>query len=368
MKINKFTYLFSFCDKQRNMPKDSVICYKGLRSYYDKFDYNKNRSYVKVRWSGVFDVDKVGQEYFKIMKDNRIDIIYDILTSDDHEKDEEYLICLVAIRTNNLDVLHFLHNMNFNFNQKHPSSCHSANILTYACCQNNLDIIKLLVDFGIDIHDNSDMALLAACQLKNIQILEYFLLNFEYHNNSFFNAAMISIRPDTFGDKEGNLSNVYYYITYNKPFFKREIDLEIIDMILSKSSDINEFVLDTVYSFLASQKVNVCEIFIKYGMKLRPDAVMYACQESNLELIEFYLNNCVKVEPDVICYIIYNIKVNIIDLFMKYGIDFSVYNSSMKYKDIIQTLRSTGLDDDIIMNALISKCITSDLIKDIHKN
>ena len=340
----------------RSMSKYPVTCYKGLRSYYDKFDYNENRSYEKVRWSRVFDVDQIGLEYFKIMGDDRIDIIYDILASDDHEKDEEYLICLVAIRTNNADVLHFLHQMNFDFNQKHPSSRHTVNILTYACCQNNLEIVKLLVDFGADIHDNSDMVLLAACQLKNIEIVEYFLLNFEYHNNTFFNAAMISIRPNTVGDKDGNLSSVYYYISY-KPYFKRDIDLKIIDMILSKSSDINDYDSDIVYSLLASEKVNVCELFINHGMILKSDAIMHACQASNLELIEFYLKNCVKIEPDVICYIIDSIKVNIIDLFIKYDIDFSVYNSSMKYKDIIQKLRFTGLHDDLMMNALISRCI-----------
>uniref|UniRef100_A0A6G6AB27 Ankyrin repeat-containing protein n=1 Tax=Borely moumouvirus TaxID=2712067 RepID=A0A6G6AB27_9VIRU len=160
--------------------------------------------------------------------------------------------------------------------------------LKWACENGVLNVVKYLVDYGIDIcHRNH--ALDIACEYGHIDIIKYLIENdTNVKNSALFNASI-----------NGHLGVVIYLTDYGLKINEEMFDficatgqIEIIKYIINNGTDISMYT-QTLKRSIACGKLEVIKYLVENYVSIKKidNALLQACFRGFLDIVQ-YLVDC----------------------------------------------------------------------------
>lgn len=299
------------------------------------FDFDEN-----IYWSN----DKrTNQEYYShylcyldILKNNQLDIIYDLIPII-HHKDLN-ILGIVAVEENNKNIIELLYKngLKYNFNCMKYGQNH---IVHYAYQKHGLELVKFIVDLDIEfLHKAFD----SYTEYDDKDLLDYLVENNQSLDIMFFSCLRRC--PDT---------------------------LALLDYFVDKVN-MTKY-QDRIIVLLLDKPLNVIKMLPEYGIALDfPNLLLRACTELartelKLEIIEFCLQNGAQIDKDLLLTIIRECIYmncedptdseckNLLIFLMKYNVDFSTieFNKTMDHK-FLEDLENHGFDKNAFVNYILS--------------
>ena len=287
--------------------------------------------------------------YYKIIKNNQIDIIADIINDCKpitNLCDDIIIICMIAIEYNRQDIMDILLSSNFNINSyliinedvfhytARPIFCEKINVMEYTMIFGNLDMFKYLIENGGDIKTINNIT---SCKLD---IFNFYLENIE-------TCYLEKIMHDILVTDHAELT-----------ILRSDNILPKLIMILNHNPDIEKFNKYTDINF-EYVSVEIISFLEEYDVQFNYDDLLQkACFLTNLDLVEYILKKGIKPSKNTIQYCFSNSSIKIIDIFVSYDVDFSqleIEKTNEKHK-FISCLDKYGVDKDMVITYLYRKC------------
>lgn len=259
--------------------------------------------------------------YLSIVKDHP-SIIDDIIL-DMNYMDLE-MLGKIAIDVNNRDIIELLHKNGLTYDYYILHNLSYIWILQYTYEKHGSELIKFMIDSGIDCQ----LHCLAAWIADDIDLLSYIKENMEF-NKELFMALL----------RRSNNS------------------LLILNLFEDKADTSNG---DEIFCQLANKSPDTIKSFLEYGIVISSNApLVSACEEENTELIKFYLQYGLKIDKNILDAVMkphidtYRNYKNTLGLFLEYDVDFSI----LKYDNIdynfLADLENHGLDKDGLLSHVL---------------
>lgn len=227
--------------------------------------------------------------YDQMIKQNLIDIIYEIIQETyDNSTNEELMLALAVIDNDNFDIMNTLINRGFNLNQViyennsqilfdpslHPTvmnkiytdsySLLDFDLLSYAICQNNFAMVKLMLDHGADPEFCNYSGLKNVCHIvSSNELFEYFLEKYSTQKSLgiLFHASCSQQRLD----------NIIRLLSVGFNLQNINIKFSLI---------------------MGNLGVEIVEFLLNHGLIIDYQIVLLeACKSQNIKLIEFLLRS-----------------------------------------------------------------------------
>lgn len=258
----------------------------------------------------------------KILEDN-VMLVYDFV---DHiDTDDKQSLGRAAIDVYNRDILELLCKHGLPFDFYNPVG--NTEILQIAYQTHGSEIIKFMSDIGLSFS--------------------------AYHTRKFFGKI---IKEDT---------NLLCYIVQNK-YFNNDLVLSLLNHHPDNFKELIELFFDQInpvyhkriYKILANKPVDFTIFFLNYTVSINSNKPLkYACEEYNLDLIEFYLQYGLQVDSVILKETITGDVRRLngaLKLFLKYNVNFSLLQSDKSYIDdeVLNDLEDNGLSRTALMNIL----------------
>ena len=275
--------------------------------------------------------------YLHILKNNQLDIIYEVIPII-HQTDLE-ILGIVAVEENNKDIIELLYKnglkynffcMNCKYNPPH--------IVHYAYIKHGLELVKFIVDLNTEfLHEAFDYY-----AEYDPDLLDYLVENTQPLDRIFI--ACLNDHSDT---------------------------LAVLDFFVDKINMITCY--DRIINVLYRKSFDIIKILPKYGISLDlPKLLSRAClyREPKLDIVEYCLQNGAEVDQSFLHKIIREcIYVhsnyddspftrsykNLLILLMEYNVDFSrlQFNKTIDYQ-FLEDLENHGLDKNAFVNYTLS--------------
>ena len=260
--------------------------------------------------------------YTEIIKANNLSVIEDIMNLDNNN----YYLAKAAIKQYNRAAIELLYKKKFEYHNtsRIRAKKQSCGIVSYAYELHGFEIIQFFIDIGVRLYND-------AC---------FFAYLFETRNKNVINY-LIEI-----AQSEGLIDDLFpSVLSFCEN--KRDVIKTFIDKI-----DIEKITTSEIYPDLSKKPTETIQLLMEYGILFNNEALKYAIYAGNMPLIEFFLQCGLQVSEAILRYIfdgtpchpIQANKKNILELFMKYNVDFSI----MKFDDVdtefLSDLENHGLD------------------------
>ena len=314
-----------------------TVDYKNTKCYQYLMD-DRNTSHISDKiWNIVnemyaFHCDSLGNEnvfhsiYKKLFDDNLFEIIYEII--DGTDAIDNFVICKIAIDTNNYDILDFAIAKGFNIRKE--NSVFKSDILTHSVCTQNFELCRYLVSKGASPFDNNCMALTKSCHINKCDIFEYFLELGEINNEQLKILLHESISA-------AGLSNTYTKI---KKILEKGLDLNSLDQ--------------KFFDSVAYSGVDIFRYLFENGLEFNSNILLgAACVSSNCDLAKICLENGSRPNDAILEKILNNLNLPMIKLFLQYGIDFSLVPVINEFDDLISELEKNGMVPTNWLNVIL---------------
>lgn len=266
--------------------------------------------------------------YREILQNNFLSIIDDTIL--DMCVFEQQNLCYIAIEQNHKEVITLLHDHKFRYNvsiRYFSTGCY-INILEFTYEKHGCELIKYMSDIGVSLHESAGLFYKI---IRNDKDLITYLIENDCSGIPFDNWFLCFLSCNA----------------YDKNY------LEILNMFTNK---INlNFHQDEIFLRIAKQPIFVAKILIEKGLVTNSNALLYACIEHNLELIEFYLQYGVQVDSKILNKILdrNNFNKSTLRLFLKYNVDFSLFTRDNVDVAFFNELEYNGLDRNVLLSSLL---------------
>lgn len=224
-------------------------------------------------------------------------------------------LLIYAIFRNNSQILSYIIKLDYDYIHKYNDF-----LLYFASNQGKVDIVKLLLDLGADIHANND------------SILSFFEGNFEdkYVENDNYVPLIKTCYHSNWGLvtkillKNGAITNDINYV-FSTAIYNSILDKELLDMFLNLGADINgeidfirsgeKYILEAVITHCS----NLFDLFIAYGADPFINShgpLKIAIMWNKIDIISSLLELGSELDPEFE----YQVEKNVIDCVEKFGI------------------------------------------------
>jgi len=244
---------------------------------------NQKEKFIKLLF--LLLIKEEDMDLFAILMDKNYDInINNIYPNEDLTKENETLL-MTACRMNHLPIVqYFIDNLKINdINQQTKVLCNTPLIL--ACEQNNIDIVKILVESGCDIHrknNNGYSAVDIACMNGHFQIFIYLVeagANLERHDQ--YNKSLLMMACEF-----GTLEMVDYLLNKKSNYYIDHRKIDAVDTInrtaLMYACRRGHY---DIVKCLIQHHCNI-NIISRYD----GNALGYACEEGNAQIVKLLLD------------------------------------------------------------------------------
>ena len=326
----KISKLFNYCEKNNNMQllndilgDSSNMC--NIYNLYCCYEY--------------------------LCKNNMTSIIYDIMEMPTIY--DEYFISMIAIDKNLIDILESMIQKGFNFNEtmiydKQMIWCcmefmQKASIFDYCLKKNNIEMFKFFVNCKIDLTKINPQGIDIICKSNNKELFDYYIKGIVNNNNN--------TKTDYPHHILHILANCCNYNSYEKIVEILKLGLNIAD----NSPLIIEYIAN------GDCDLQIVKLLIDHGLIADSNLLANFCSHHNdkLDVVEFLLNYGIKPDPDTIKFIFRVMKIPIIKLFLKYGIDLSLRNDrniNTSHLEFINQLENNGINKDVLLYYFLDRC------------
>ena len=280
---------------------------------------------------------------YKYIIKNDSQILYDIVPRSKIHGDEMQKLCQVAVEENNTEIIDLLrkHGMKFSFEviimMDEGRMFYQEPILRYAYKKHGLEIIKVIHD--LDLGKIHYLHIFQNAFLNNdTETMDYLLER--VHHNSWDELFPAYIN-----------NGITCELDMLK-FFLDKIDIAKIDF--------------DVFRFLSgsSQTLEKVKLLLDYGLTIKSNILLRgACIRNELDVVEFCLEYGLQVDACIIEIVLrnFNRHKECIALFIKYGVDFSIFKFDAEVidYDLLRDLENNGLDKEAFFRMLFSAGLKS---------
>jgi hypothetical protein len=318
-KYYEDTLLYIFCKKnQENATTNEIL---------DK--YPKLYSVYCEEW--------LYKSYEKLIDDGHEDLVYDIL--DDANTNDGVALYMLAVDKKNANILDYIFSLKFDPNQLcFKDACGGIpdiNVLSYATVFGDLDLVKMLVDYGADPTKNS-MQSVSLSLFKLIAVGQSDI--FDYFMESEISDQNLRIVLESF---------------YNCAFIHKNVSPKcretIVDKIVGKISD-PKVVLEDEDSYMIIG-LDAYKKIIERGYEIKDNTIMFnACCVDRYDLVKYLLELEVTPDAKILTYVVGNMKLQMLKLFIENQVDFSqVPSPEPKHMEAINEYEKAGLNRDVML-------------------
>lgn len=260
------------------------------------------------------------------------EIINTIIENEDPTDVEYIIIFLLAVVHNDYTTIDTIISKGFDMNMIGEDRIHMThdNIITTAYkISNNRDMIIYLLSNGGDINNEDCHVGKNACLKGDLDLVTH-ILDLDVSNDKLLSMFISAVgkKKFTIADKIINydfkMEDIYQEILDN---YKFHSDRETIKYLIRHGLDIN-----------------------KYGACL----LRYACEQENIELIDFYLENKLIVDKKILNDVFSNSELKIIEMLAKNCTDLSAVEFWCdEYNSLAESLKNNGLDTMTFLKYLL---------------
>lgn len=287
--------------------------------------------------------------YEKIMQQNLYYLIDEVLGHADEK--EKNMICLMAIKNNQYEILDRLALQKFDFNQRPNTMGRDDSFLLHAAKENGLDMVKYLVNNGADFN------------LAGIPFFEHifgnqlndivdYVLEFDIKQDMLYWGMLAVLKK--------NRNGAYWAATefsgdnnFSSTKKSEEINLDLVKKIIDKGLNLNNYSSMIALS-LEEMEPKIVQFFIDNGLEIKSSTpLLFACSVNNYELIDYYLKLGVAINEEIFTHVLENSKIKIMEIFIKYNIDFSSTPACNEYDDLVDQMEKLGLSKKILTNLMM---------------
>ena len=249
--------------------------------------------------------------YRNIIKNNRIDIVNDVIQN--MRRREMESLARATIEENNKEVLELLYknNLDTHFYVRQDNKAELFHIFAYE--KRGSEIIKCMKDIGFDICHNIT------------------LINYVFSKND---KNTINYIVDNTETVEQLFLDCILRCAYNNTKFIVEYFMEKIDVCKYK---------ENIFAAFGGSSVDDVKWFLQYATFDSNSLLLSACECRNIELIEFYLQYGLQVDGEILGKT-FGISKQIMNLFIKYDVDFSLLKFTDVDYDFVRSLERNGFD------------------------
>lgn len=291
---------------------------KGSTLYFYHLSHPEDE-FIQKMMNMSTDKDDVSHMCYKsIVKNGRIDIIRDIMA--DMSGTDLQRLARIAVKEKNKEIVELLYKNNLDADF-YVLNRDDDRFLVYTYKKGGLEFIKFMGETGFCLDE--PLLFSYAFQEKDTDTLNYLLEITTKQLDKLFRTVL------------ANDFDVSFLIE----FFSDKIDIikHKYDILASCAS------VDDVKSFM-----ELTGITIDSNEPLR-----FACRRQDRELVEFYLQYGLQVDNETLEFVLFNRYRHsrpIIDLLLKYNVDFSMLNNDYKMDyELIANLENHGLNKDIML-------------------
>ena len=264
--------------------------------------------------------------YAEILKSDP-GIIYDIFPYLDPNKDIGNLTVL-AITQYNKEIIEFLYkNETKRITKKHTI----IQCVRDGYEKNGAEIIYFMGNLGIPIYKSTQL-FYCVIEKNDMDLIKYII--------------------DLAGDNQKNLNRLFLTALMSKEVVKLFIGRVDVSKL---KNEIFEELLDSRHldDEIAAENIKILVDY--FGMTIDDNTLLSrACKQGNLALAEFCLQYGVQVDSNLLRKVLRDPYMDILELFVRYGVDFSLF----KVKNVSKTfsdMGNLGLDKDALLHLLIYK-------------
>ncbi|AKI79879.1 hypothetical protein QJ850_gp820 [Acanthamoeba polyphaga mimivirus] len=330
----------------------------GLNKDIDLSETKINRFLIENSLTEIIEVSKrnnpgslqhIIMSCYNMIWENHIDVIYNFITGDSNQI-EDQVICLLAVKKNDINIIKFFAEKGFDFNTELESDNNSIcthSIINSILEFNKIDLLKYLVENRL-INDSKLSKNNYLYVYESTHLLDLLL------DNEFF---------DTKNDQSNIIRN---YLQNN---FYQNINTDILLKLTRLPHDINNIVLKDTNGYIfygvekdenSKQEVkSKLDIVMNMGFNKIKELLDLLCssQDEFCSLISCILDLGYQLSIDNKYNLLVKIRPNIIDLFYEHNIDLS--NCHLTEPEIVgeylNKLNSLGLDNQTTCKFLMNK-------------
>lgn len=262
--------------------------------------------------------------YLSILKNNRIDIIYDIILHMD--KNEMQPLAITAIDEHNNEILELLYKHEFDITTWGNEDITS--LLRYAYGKHGFEIIKSISKIGFSFN--------------YVYIFSDFFMNNDQEALDYAIETLTTTK---------SLDELLGHVFYSDSDTKL-----LIEYFIDKKIDVMKY-KNQIFNRISGSTVDYVRSILDLGITIDSnEPLRYASYKKNFELMEFYLEYGLQVDKNMLedalfedddDYVDSSCK-SLVDLFLEYNVDFSILNYNINY-EFLAKLENHGLNRDMLL-------------------
>jgi len=196
----------------------------------------------------------------------------------------------IISKKNNIEIIEYLLSQNANINQRNNLNGNNNTIaLVYACQQNNIPLVKCLIDYGADINikcnENEETLLMIASQQEDsLELVQY----------------LISHGADV--NKKSKIGNTALMMACERNYFN------IIQLLVDNNADINHhnrYGRTAIIKACENNNTEIVNYLLQSGASIENDydtfkksLLMIACEQGNLDMVKCLIHYGIDIDEE----------------------------------------------------------------------